>query len=235
MSCLRSYLLPLLIFCFVSNAFAQISPRRAIIHFDPQNKPLEQVQINNTGSEVIHISAEVVEVKLPGTKGEIRESSKALVISPNRFTLAPSSSRSIRLLVTEPAEETQRVFRVSFLTKAKSPLSQKNESSKEDKDSPIQIKVLTSTGLLVFQNPKLPESQLEWKRVGNKIRVFNRGNIFALLQSLKLCETEEKNCDLRPLKKRIYGGASFDIAAPQGKSFELSYLSNSVGKTLRNP
>ena len=198
---------------FALPASASMVLSNAIVHFEKGAAARQDVEITNTGDEVLYVQIEPNIVLNAGTPEEERIAIKnprehGLLVTPSRMVLAPGTSKSMRLVKLampgDPGQEKERIYRIS----ARPVLGAVSAEQ-------TGLKVLIGYEVLAIVYPKDPKPDLVVQRTGHTLLVENRGNTNVLLQEGFQCETpEQPSEDCTPVNgKRMYPGlsASFEL------------------------
>lgn len=192
--------------------FANMSIDKAIVVFEPNASPREDVEIGNQGDDVLYIQVEVFEIKAPGTPSEERiqitnPDDIGLLVTPNKIIIPPHGHKLVRLVNLIPAVDEDRIYRIKF-TPMVGPLQ----------SDTIGVKVIVAYGILVIVQPPSPDPQLEVIRNGKQLTVKNKGNTNALFQDGTQCP-EDKTLECLPLaSKRVYAGTEWTTDLPQDQT-----------------
>jgi len=183
-------------------ASADMVLNKVVVDFDGKGAPRDDVKIINTGNETLFVLVEPHEVINPGTKEEkrvkIRDPGKSgLLVTPNRFVLQAKQSKSMRLVVLKPADNKDRVYRLTV-----KPIVGKVQASQTG------VKIVIGYDVLVLVRPQGSKPEISAKREGKKLTFTNTGTTSALLTNGKQCDTAGENCiDAAP--KRLYAGITW--------------------------
>ena len=203
---------------------AQVTANKAIVYFKQHERPIQDVLVLNHSKRKIGIKAVIKEILNPHDK-EKREliPTKDLIVSPKRFILQPSTQaitkRTIRLFLKNSKEDHERFFSVGLYPELKKEAPGGKTKVVKKGNKSINVKVLTSVGLLIFSEPKNPVQNLVWERKDNKIIFTNKGNISVRLFKGQICNPGFDKCEKSKEHKRIYAGKQWEMELPSDKNF----------------
>ena len=209
--------------------FAQITVTDVIYTFRAAEKPVHNVKVKNTGSDPIYVTVEADEMVRPGFDDEKRVPTKDLIVSPRHFSIPAGADRTVRLLLRKAVVDTQSVYRVRFMPRAK-PF----EDDKGGRPAKrVALQVLTGIGMLIFVDPKDPRPELAWERQGGTVRFTNNGNVNVYLADAKACtginasspeaDLSSASCEqIKPPIGRLYPGNKKTVNIPAHKTLVVS-------------
>ncbi len=166
------------------------------------------VEVWNSGSEVLYIQVEVSEVLDPAAPNEERRKledprTAEILASPSRMALVPNERKILRVVVREPAVERDRIYRVSLIPK----------ENPAESDERLAVKVLVGYELLLIVRPPNPDPGLRIERNGRELNFANTGNSSILILKLTQCEPEPAGCTDLP-GNRLYAGEAWRVELP---------------------
>ncbi len=222
-------LLLLLLTSMPTNADMRVD--RAIVYFEPDAPPRQDVEVSNLSDENLFLQVEVLEVSNAGTEQEQRTlvtdlDSIGFIASPANSVIPPKGRRNIRLLnLREPGDQ-ERIYRVTFKPVLPELSAQTNA-----------IKLLVAYQSLIIIRPKNVDIDIASESKTDGLLLSNNGNANVFLQNGRACHTASKECFDLP-SKRLYAGNSWTVS--DGKSnnrlsrdeYEISYVLNSGRKQI---
>ena len=208
---LPGVLLALCCFLGAMPAAASMVLSNAIIHFEDGAPARQDVEITNTGEDVLYVQIEPHVVLNPGTEEEKRVAIKnprehGLLVTPSRMVLAPGTAKSMRFvklsMPDDPKQEKERIYRIS----ARPVVGDVHAEQ-------TGVKVLIGYEVLAIVYPSNPQPDLHVQRDGRVLRAENRGNTNVLLQEGFQCESAEQPLeDCAPVRgKRMYPGLTWEV------------------------
>ncbi len=207
---------------FTTTASANITLSQAIIVFQPDERPIQTIEVINIDDErTFAIKTNVVEVINPGSKEQNSIKSKSLVVAPNAFEVAAQNTRNVRLMLrNRNSSDIEKVYRVTFTPEAPS------RSYKEENPKGIttKIDIIVGMGALILVPPKEVMYKLEASRAGKKLSFINNSNVSTEIQPRTICKSED-DC-FRFNGARLYPGKNWEYELPEG--FEKVGLTLSV-------
>lgn len=111
-----------------------------------------------------------------------------MIISPNRMVLAPGQNKIFRVVPTRPADDADKVYRILI-----KPHASKMSGQSEEKTA--GIKLMIGYELLVFMRPANYKVDLQAKREGKKLNLYNAGNTNINVREIKLCVDDKSDCE----------------------------------------
>lgn len=209
-------------------AQAQISVDKIIIVAKKNERPIYNLNITNEGKEPYYIGVVVEKVENPGEDDESRVSTNDILISPKHFSINPTSQRTIRLIVKNPAPEKEGIYRIKFLPEAISSSEDVNPRGKK-----TSLTVIFSVGVLVLVEPKDSYLNLHWERAGNKVRFSNEGTTNILFEEIKHCDQNDKCSDI--VASRLYPGNVWNFNVPSANKilFRREVLGSFTAEELK--
>jgi len=196
-------------------AAAEMRLDRSILVFDADSAPRQDVEVANTGDEVLYLDTEILTVVNPGTDDERREvitdpDALTLLVTPARAIVQPGGRQLIRIVLLEDPGDSDRVHRVNV--RPVLPPLEADQSA---------VKVVVAYQLLIIQRPENPNPDLRWERDGKTIRFENAGNSNILLFNGRQCLGEEDCIDLG-VARRLYAGNRWTVDLPLDAPVEFT-------------
>ncbi len=207
---------------FTTAANANITLSQAIIVFQPDERPIQTIEVINIDDErTFAIKTNVVEVINPGSKEQNSIKSRSLVVAPNAFEVAAQNTRNVRLMLRERnSSDIEKVYRVTFTPEAPS----RSYKEANPKGVTTKIDIIVGMGALILVPPKEVMYKLEASRAGKKLSFINNSNVSTEIQPRTICKSED-DC-FRFNGARLYPGKNWEYELPEG--FENIGLTLSV-------
>ncbi len=196
-----------LLWLVVTNAHGEMFVDRSIVIFEPGAQPRQDVEVSNTGDEVIYVQVEVLRVNSPGTPDEVREKvdnpqDLKLLATPSKLIIPPGSRKLVRIVNLQTSNDEERVYRIN-VTPIVPPLQE--ESS--------QLRIVVAYQILTIVQPDDPATNLAVTRDGRTIRFSNTGNTNVLLSDGQQCNGADDTCEDLP-SRRLYAGNAWEQELP---------------------
>ncbi|MEM6638797.1 MAG: fimbria/pilus periplasmic chaperone [Pseudomonadota bacterium] len=199
-----------------------------IVHFEPGDAPREDIEIENTGKEILYIEVTPYEILEPGTPNERRQKVRdpkvsGLLATPSRMVIGPGARKRLRLVNMTPDSEKERVYRVA-VTPVVGELATKQNG----------LKVLIGYEVLVLTQPRYPLPDVKVKRDGNRLHFENQGNTNVLLRDGHQCANEEEareDC-VALASRRLYPGNRWELDLPYDRPVHF-HLGTGTTNTAR--
>jgi P pilus assembly chaperone PapD len=200
-------LLGLILWVFVPSARAEMALSKVVVDFTSVRPARDDVEITNTGDEILYVSIEPAEIVNPGRPEERRVASPnptelGLLVSPNRLVLGPGERKVVRLSLLERPADRDRIYRVTVKPVIGEIVARQSG-----------LKLVVGYDVLVIARPENARARLEVSRSGNAVELRNTGNTNALLFNGRQCAGEEADCTELP-SKRIYAGNTWQLQLP---------------------
>lgn len=207
---------------FSTAANANITLSQAIIVFQPNERPIQTIEVINIDDErTFAVKTNVVEVINPGAKEQNSIKSRSLVVAPNAFEVAAQNKRNVRLMLRERNNSNiEKVYRVTFTPETPS----RTIVEETPKGVTTKIDIIVGMGALILVPPKEVTYKLEASREGKKLFFTNNSNVSTEIQPRTICKTED-DC-FRFNGARLYPGKNWEYELPEG--FEKIGLTLSV-------
>jgi len=201
-----------LIYCFVATlaalsfrgpASAEIALSQVIIDVAPSEATVRDIELSNLATDKAYVEVTVYRITNPGQLPMKRETSGnpaelGLLATPAKMVLGPESARLIRLILLNPADDQEHVWRVSVVPKVG-----------DVTDDLTGVKLVIGYEVLVFQRPKDLRFDMKFTRRGKVLTVTNIGNTNVLIPQLSQCTAPEQ-CQ-KSSGTRIYPGLTETI------------------------
>lgn len=194
-------------------ARADIALSQIIVDNGPGDSLVRDVELSNFGPDKAYVEVAVYRIANPGLYPMERETSKnpadmGLVVTPNKIVLGPDSARLIRLMLLNPPDEQEHVWRISVVPKVA-----------EIKDGQAGVKIVVGYEMLVIQRPRELKFDLRFERKGKILTVANRGNTDVLIPALEQCAAS--GCQ-KGAGTRVYPGRTEQLALPLDMPVDVS-------------
>lgn len=213
-------------FLSIPTVFAEIEVTPIVIDVMGNKINPQDIRVTNTGDDIAYVKVTPKLITNPGTDKErlllIDDPSKlGLLVSPRIMQIPPHKFKLIRLVFTQKADSTDRLYRVDVQPTVGDLLLPK-------KTNEIGIKILVGYGVVVVQRPTELKVSIQLTRKGKTLMVQNNGNTNVVLSNGKQCDSNGKNCQELP-PKRIYAHQTWEQTLPYETkvTYVESYLDNS--------
>ncbi len=215
--------------CLSYNAAAQMLISNPVVHFDPGSPKSQDVEVINTGKDILYAQINIFRVPNPDNTKE-REAitdprDAGLLVTPNRLIVPPGGRKLLRLMVRTPASKEDLVYRVRVEPKVGGLETEQQEERKQ-----LGIKILVGYELLVIVRPPDAKPNIEIVRTGNVLSFSNQGNTNVAIRKIVQCNADKSDCE-EIQGKRLYAGSVWEVELPRDGAAEVyeSYgLENSV-------
>lgn len=186
---------------------ANMALDRVVLQFRAGEAMRQDVEVLNTGEDLLYLVVEPREVLGAGSDGEQRverhnPEELGLLVSPNRAVIEPGARRLVRISLLATPAASERVWRVSFR-----PVAGETEADGN------AIRILTAYNVLVVAYPEAPEVAIVAERDGQNLLLENQGNSNALLFDGEQCDSRGENCRALP-SRRLYAGNRWELDLP---------------------
>ncbi len=194
-----------------------------------------QISVTTNSATTEYVKTTVKKINNPGTAQEnettiSQSSGNGIVVTPEKFGLAPGTTRIIRLInIQQP--QTEEAYRVYF--EGVPGLNNNNSEAK----SPAKLGISMIWGVLVNVPPATP--RLDFTLDPASRVVSNTGNIHLKIESIGLCPQQltDEGCKWsKPVKNSIYPNqhATLDPALFKGNNYRVVKVkySNWADKTV---
>jgi len=189
-------------------AQAEMYVDRSIVIFEPGEQPREDVEVSNTGDDVMYVQVEVLKVENPGTPDEQRvkvdnPQELKLLATPSKLIIPAGSRKLVRIVNLQASNERERVYRIN-VTPIVPPLEEEKS----------QLRIVVAYQILTIVEPNEPNTNLSVTRDGTTITFENNGNSNVLLSDGRQCRTEaEEECQ-ELASRRLYAGNTWEVSLP---------------------
>ena len=203
----------------------------------PSTTPKADIEVYNRSQQPMAIAVDVKEIINPGQ--ETQQSlniladedftNDSLIIDPSMFILAASEKRLLRFMNLNTDITTDKIYRVSV-----TPKENINPKLQAQEGVSAGVKILLAYEVLAIIRPSEIEYNVEYTRVGNKLKLTNKGNSNIIINSVANCEyTPVEHCSDIPAI-RLYAGMHTSIDLAYATPVSISY-SNHTNKTIDIP
>lgn len=192
---------------FAAKASAELVLSQVIVDFGTERPAREDVEVYNSGSERLYVSAEPFEILMAGLPGQQRIAAvnpavSGILVTPQKVVLEPGERRLIRIAMIAPRSEQDRVYRVTIKPVA-GEISAQSDA----------LKVFVGYDTLVLYRAAQVSGQLTGMREGNRLIVTNESNTTQELSGGEQCDINGVDC--QPLQgRRLYPGMQWEQAVP---------------------
>ncbi len=205
-------------------ARAELAVSEVIINLPSNAPPRRDVEVINTGKDVMYVAVEPAHIADPGGPAERRIEDPdpqrlGFLATPNKLVLQPGERKLVRFVALQPAAETDRIYRVR-IRQVVGKIQAKTSA----------LKIAIGYDVLVIQRPKDASESLAVAREGDVLVFKNSGNTNVLLYDGKQCAQGEKNCRTLDVK-RIYAGREWRMRL-RGAG-EVSFFVDNGQRTIR--
>ncbi|MFD3245331.1 fimbria/pilus periplasmic chaperone [Rahnella aquatilis] len=196
-----------------------------------------QISVTTNSATTEYVKTTVKKINNPGTAQEnettiSQSSGNGIVVTPEKFGLAPGTTRIIRLInIQQP--QTEEAYRVYF----EGVPGVNNSNDKNEQKSPAKLGISMIWGVLVNVPPATP--RLDFTLDPASRVVSNTGNIHLKIESIGLCPQQltDEGCKWsKPVKNSIYPNqhATLDPALFKGNNYRVVKVkySNWAEKTV---
>ncbi|MGV0084134.1 fimbria/pilus periplasmic chaperone [Rahnella aceris] len=173
-----------------------------------------QISVTTNSATTEYVKTTVKKINNPATPQEneitINQSSgSGIVVTPEKFGLAPGTTRIIRLINIEQPQ-TEEAYRVYF----EGVPGLNNGNDKNKRKGPTKLGISMIWGVLVTVPPAAP--RLDFTLNLESREVSNTSNIHLLVQRIGLCDSDKKEarCQWKELKKNVYPGKPYTPSLP---------------------
>ncbi|NOQ12885.1 MAG: fimbria/pilus periplasmic chaperone [Methyloprofundus sp.] len=207
---------------------ANMVVNKIIINFYSGKTAREDVEVFNSGKEALYISAKLFEIIQPESKAPERREltdprDAGIIISPNRFIVAPGQRKVVRLITTQSAIDKDKVYRILMQPHA-------GKFTTDSTQKAAGIKIILGYELLAFIRPANLDASLQVQRKGKSLALHNTGNTNINVREIKLCQdTEQQHCEILG-GKRLYSGQQWQLNLPQAEG--QIFIRKSVGNAF---
>lgn len=202
-----------------SFVYAQITVDQSVLEFDPSQKT-QDLELRNAGDYKIFLDLKIAEIIDPHTTTPTRVEltdprTSPVLVSPEQVLLVPGQRKRIRLIMRDPAIDSDRVFRLSV----KPYTGKVSLGAAQPGKTTSGIKVLLGYEILLLSRPAELKPQMEIERSDSSITLTNTGNTNVLLRRIAQCEKDGSECiELQP--NRLYVGERLELELPRKGSAE---------------
>jgi P pilus assembly chaperone PapD len=195
------------------SSHAQLSVNKSILELTNSERT-EIVRLTNTGEDTFYINVnlhEIIEPAISDTNSRELNNpvEDGVLVHPRQLILEPGQTRSVKVVVTEPVESVDRVFRLNIKPLAGDALPQGASQQAAG------VRILLGYELLVLARPDKLQPNIELHRGDDHVVLQNLGNTSVLLRKISACKHADSFCaDLKP--NRLYPNESHRIDLPMG-------------------
>lgn len=192
----------------VTPANAGMTLDKVIVDFGPKAPSRDDIEITNSGDEILYVSVEPAEIIEPGEASERRVTTPdpralGLLVSPNRLALGPGERKILRFSLLDRPVGGDRIYRVAI-----KPVVGELTATRS------ALKVLVGYDVLVIARPADARPLLTASRDGGALLIRNLGNTNALLFGGRQCDDAQADCVELP-SMRMYAGNAWQLDLPR--------------------
>ena len=208
----KFYLL-LMVSLFLANPLqAEMVLNKGILNFYAGGAIREDIEITNSGTDPLYLSATVFKINQPEAKEperiELTDPRNAgLLASPNKMIIPAGQKKVLRVIVRQAPMDIEQVYRIKVMPYAP-PVKMGDKKTKQ-----VGVKVLLGYELLAFVRPPNHHVKLNVNQQGQVLTVVNEGNTNTIIRRVKQCQTTDNCQELKG--KRLYAGQGWEIKLPQ--------------------
>lgn len=183
-----------------------------------------QISVTTNSATTEYVKTTVKKINNPATPQEnettiSQSSGNGIVVTPEKFGLAPGTTRIIRMINIQPPQ-TEEAYRVYF----EGVPGLNNNSDKKDQKQPAKLGISMIWGVLVTVPPAVPRLDFTLDPVSRVVN--NTGNIHLKINSIGLCPQQltDDGCKWsKPVKNSIYPNqhATLDPALFKGDDYSV--------------
>ena len=206
-------------------AMAEIEVAPILVDVIGSKMNTQDIRVTNIGDEIAYVKITPKLITNPGSAEEkllvIDDPSKlGLLVSPRIMKISPHKFKLVRLVFTQKAGLTDRLYRIDIQPTVGDLLLPK-------KSNEIGIKILVGYGVVVIQRPTKLDVAISIERQDKTLIVKNNGNTNVILSNGKQCDAKGNKCQELP-PKRIYAGQIWEQELPYNTpvTYRESYLDN---------
>jgi P pilus assembly chaperone PapD len=192
----------------VTPAQAGMALDKVIVDFLPDRPSRDDIEITNSGAEILYVSVEAAEIIDPGEASERRVShpdprALGLLVSPNRLALGPGERKILRFSLLQRPVGRDRIYRVAI-----------KPAVGELTATRSALKVMVGYDVLVIARPADARPIITAARQDQALLIRNLGNTNALLFQGRQCDETETECVELP-SMRVYAGNTWQFDLPR--------------------
>ncbi len=189
---------------------AAMELNNVIFHFEPGEPVRQDVEVTNTGDQMLYVQIEPRRVLSPGEADESRNLYRdpregGLMVTPNKLVVPPGATKVVRMVKMGSAD-TERVYRISAKPVVSDVVTDQSG-----------LKILVGYDILAIVYPDAPEPQLAVERTGKQLTITNTGNTNVLLREGFQCaepDLDRALCTAIP-GRRMYPGNAWQVELPE--------------------
>lgn len=204
------------------SAQANMVLNKGILNFYAGASIREDVEIFNSGTDPLYLSATVFEIKNPEAAKPERIAltdprTAELLASPNKLLVLPGQKKILRVIVrSQSSSQQDKVYRIKIIPHV-API----EANVATVATQAGVKVLIGYELLAFVRPINHQAELAVIQEGNILRLQNNGNTNVMIRNIKQCQ--QKCIELKG--KRLYAGQQWQTKLPHTSGKLIIYKS----------
>ena len=180
-----------------ASADAELVLSQVVVDLQPGEPARENIEVFNSGTDRLYVSAEPFVIQDPGTQGQRRTPAtnpeqSGILVTPQKVILEPGERRLIRIAATSARPERDEVYRVTIR-----PVAGEVTANAD------ALKVFVGYDALVIYRPSVITGEIEAQRVGSKLVLTNSSNTSQELFDGKQCDAAGAQCKALP-SRRLY-------------------------------
>jgi P pilus assembly chaperone PapD len=214
----------------LGTAYAQIGVTPDILNFVAKQPLAQNILVQNAGKNIDYVDVTPYVVEHPGTKKEkqvrvYNPSVSGIIVSPSRLAIPAGQQRYVRIMLTKPLGDSDRIYRVNFVPKIAGLKSVQTIKGRE-----IGLHLIVGYGVLITARAAHPTPNLIFSKTGKELSIKNTGNSNAVV-TVKQCKNKVHCTDV--FAKRFYAGNQSIVKLPLAKPVTITtaWLDNDHIKT----
>lgn len=178
-------------FLFLStSAEAQVAVQGVFRILQANERPIKNVNVFNTSeSDNVQVTVSAHEVTFPDSLTETQTVATDLKFAPKNFVLPAKSEKLVRIFKTSaPDANLEKLYRIHF--KPSTVAKELQDDASSEADTKVNVKILTSMGILLAAAPQQIKPSLTYERTDGKVTLLNTGNVTLHMRANNvLCES----------------------------------------------
>lgn len=201
-------------------------------------------RISNSGTSTAFVRVTVDEIMFSGseaiekpldTRALVEGKGTGLLSSPPRLIIPANGTQTNRLLFIGERDR-ERYYRVRYIPVIPDDINEFNLSEKEvnnyRENIDTQVTVLTGYGAIMTVLPEKVKFNTSIVEDAGRIKVINNGNASIILDAVKECDSNGRNCT-NPLIHSLRPGMHFERSVKPGKTLHYTLIEGRKKKPLR--
>ncbi len=207
--------------CIASQfVYAAISVSPLRLEFGDGNnmsKP-QNILIKNIGTKVAFVKLKILSIQNLNTKDRQEvplenKSSNGVFFLPDKLILKPQQSKLVRVMMTEPATDKDKIFLIE-------------STEVESLDSKVKTKaqIIYATSVIVHARNATPN--ISASRTDHNVILSNSGNTSAKITSHMQCDDKDENCQDPRIVMQLLAGQTVTVTVPYARplTYDVRYL-----------